>query len=136
MKLIRHLLIAILFFALLMVAALSAFARPGDVSGATGGFVPDGGAVNADGQEGRSPSLVVQPNSQAPWVALAQNGHVLVSSFSVTPKQWTPQGGELSSHPGAGRPSLALGATPWAAWTGRRLYWSAGQKPEEREVWF
>lgn len=117
MKLVRHLLIAVLFFALLMFAAVSAFARPGDGPGATGGFVPDGGAVNAAGQEGRSPSLVVQPNSQTPWVALAQNGHVLVSSFSVTPTQWTPQGGELSSLAGAGQPSLALGAAPWAAWT-------------------
>jgi hypothetical protein len=83
-----------------------------------GGFVADGPAVNAQNQPGRSPALGINPDTGAPWVALAQGGQIVVSAFDMQNSQWAQQGDGLNSAPaGASDPALAFGgATPWAAW--------------------
>lgn len=86
------------------------------------GFVADGGALNAPGQTGEAPSLIVKPNSNELWVALVQNNQVIVSKFVSATHSWVQQGGALNFNGAnqATQPSLDFGGanhqTPWVTW--------------------
>jgi hypothetical protein len=86
-----------------------------------GGFHADGSSVNTPGTDASAPALAVEPGG-VPWVALAQDGDLIVAKLVTATAQWQPQGERLNfAGPiSAAHPALALGdmgsEPAWTTW--------------------
>ncbi len=94
-------------------AAIASAASP------TGGFIADGGAVNAAATNGQSPAVAINGSGDL-WTALRQNNQIVVTKFNATLGDWVQQGSSLESIDGS-TPTLDFGGpsrnVAWIAWT-------------------
>lgn len=90
-----------------------------------GGFVADGGALNADPRAGTEPAIALgslTPGGETqPWVAFVEDGQAVVSSFNKSANAWERRGAALNAQSGstASGPVIAFAGadrtTPWVA---------------------
>ncbi len=109
---------------LLVVALIGSIVVMAGGQSPSGGFVADGGALNANPHAGSEPSIALGSltpgGDMQPWVAFIEDGQAVVSSFNKSSNLWERRGTTLNAQAGstASGPVIAFAGadqtTPWA----------------------